>query len=439
MKEQTQPTKKPIIGRQIEYIEKFMDSLDKPTWLIDVNSYILIRINITARALGIKEGIPCYRAFFNRKEPCDEGTGIKCNIKELQKGKPRLFSIKEHTLKDGSKRMLEVYHYPICDEEGKITHMMEYCDDVSERVLVERTFKELSKVCKTPNQDIVAKQLSEEDSKKAGIWFRHTEEVILSSWRGNIKKDLIQAKLELESLQQLERFKTELLSTVSHELRNPLSSIKGYTSTLLAEDVEWSKDKQRDFLLEINEETDRLNRLIGDLLDMSRIEASMLKLEKGPRDICSLFESIKGRLAIITQHHQLEAATPEELPMVYIDEMRIGQVITNLVENAARFSDRGSMIRLDAALDDGQVVISVTDNGVGIPKEDLDKVFDRFYSTDDTSSGQRKGLGLGLSICRGIVESHGGEIWVESKPRQGSKFSFRLLVADHSTKLGEPK
>jgi signal transduction histidine kinase len=125
--------------------------------------------------------------------------------------------------------------------------------------------------------------------------------------------------------------------------------------------------------------------------------------------------------------------------MVSIDEMRIEQVITNLVENSTRFSGRGSLIKLDVISDDGQVVVSVTDDGMGIQTEHLNRVFDRFYSTDDTFSGQRKGLGLGLSICRGIVESHGGKIWVESKLGQGSKFSFSLPVANHSPKPGEQR
>jgi len=256
-----------------------------------------------------------------------------------------------------------------------------------------------------------------------------TGQLAIWSQRKTTEEKLIRTKLELETLQQLERLKTELLSTVSHELRTPLTSIKGLATTLLRPDVKWSNEEQIEFLQGINQETDRLNRLIGDLLDMSRLEAGVLKLERERCRVSDLIESVRGELGILTKEHQLEIAVPQDIPVIYIDEMRVGQVITNLVENSVRYSEKGSRIKIEAKLDNSQVVISVTDHGRGIPKQSLDKVFNRFYSTKDALNVRSKGLGLGLSICRSIIESHGGKIWAESELGKGSKFSFSLATA----------
>jgi two-component system sensor histidine kinase KdpD len=207
-----------------------------------------------------------------------------------------------------------------------------------------------------------------------------------------------------------------------------LSSIKGYTSTLLADDVTWSEEKQQAFLLEIDEEADRLNRLIGDLLDMSRLEAGMLKLEKKTSNIADFLRAAELRLINVADKHPLKLKIPKELPLAYIDEMRIEQVLINLVENAARYSRRGKPIKIEVEPSNNQILISVIDEGIGIRKDQQEKVFEKFYSCTDVSKDQRKGLGLGLSICRGIVRSHEGTIWVESKVGVGSKFSFNLPI-----------
>ncbi len=242
------------------------------------------------------------------------------------------------------------------------------------------------------------------------------------------RKEAEKKAREVETLKEVDRLRSRLLANVSHELRTPLTSIKGFATTLLRSDVKWSEEDQRDFLQSIDHETERLIRLVSDLLDMSRIEAGGLKLDKYNYQIAEILDSASSRLATFAQHHQLEVIVPSELPSVFVDQMRIGQVLTNLVENAAKYSVEGTPITIEAQLAGDNINISVTDRGQGIPAELLDKVFDRFYQAESIVSGRKSGTGLGLSICKGIIEYHGGRIWVESKLGEGSKFSFSLPV-----------
>jgi len=165
--------------------------------------------------------------------------------------------------------------------------------------------------------------------------------------------------IELEALKRTNQAKSELLANVSHELRTPLTSIKGFIETLLETDVKWSKKQQLEFLHQANNETDRLLLLIKDLLDMSRIESGKLKLDKHTFQVCEILDSVSGVLSIITNMHKLKIASLANLPPIQADKVRIGQVITNLVENSIKFSSEGSQILVDAVSIAGYVVISV--------------------------------------------------------------------------------
>lgn len=248
-------------------------------------------------------------------------------------------------------------------------------------------------------------------------------------------KQVEERALQAEALKELDRLRSELLANVSHELRTPLASIKGFASTLLQPDVKWNKKEQQDFIQSIDQEADRLARLINDLLDMSLLETGALKLEKVNYQVSEILDSVSGRLANLTEHHQLQVIIPAGLPPVFVDEMRIGQLLANLVENAARYSSKDSQITIEAQLSDDRIIISVTDRGVGIPPELLDRVFDRFYQAESVATGRKGGTGLGLSICRGIVETLGGKIWVESEVGEGSKFSFSLPTSKREEKV----
>lgn len=233
-----------------------------------------------------------------------------------------------------------------------------------------------------------------------------------------------------EALEELDRLRTELLASVSHELRTPLTAIKGIAGTLVQSDVEWDTATQKDFLETIDRETDTLTHIVDDLMEMSQLEAGIMKMEKKPSKISSIVRQLSEQLKTTTLKHVFESNVPSDLPSIYADEIRIGEVIVNLVANAASYSEKGTRILLDAQQVDGHIVVNVTDQGIGIIPEHIDKVFDRFYRLESGIARRRGGTGLGLSICKGIVEAHDGNIWVASSPSGGSKFSFSLPIVN---------
>ncbi len=230
-----------------------------------------------------------------------------------------------------------------------------------------------------------------------------------------------------KALRELDALRTEILANVSHELRTPLAAIKGFASSLLQPDVSFDEPTRQSFVQTIDSEADKLNGLIEELLMMSRLEARALEVKKEPHNLADILESVRGRLVNVTVRHRLQIAVPRDLPEVAIDGARIEEVITNLVENAVKYSTEGTEITITADTNnDGQVVVSVSDEGVGIPAELHQKIFDRFYQVSNPVAERKSGAGLGLCICRGIVEAHGGRMWLESEPGIGSKFSFSI-------------
>jgi signal transduction histidine kinase len=238
--------------------------------------------------------------------------------------------------------------------------------------------------------------------------------------------DLQQA---LARAQEADRLKSAFLSTISHELRTPLAAIKGFASTLLQEDVEWDPATQREFLSIIERESDQLEGLISQLLDMSRLEAGMLNIEQVPCSLSEIVQGVASRLKVIASAHDLQIHIPPDLPLVYADRQRVGQVLSNLVENAAKYAPPHTAIVISASADEAHARVCVSDQGTGIPPELRERIFDRFFRIEPHDG--RPGTGLGLAICRGIVEAHGGRIWVESGPGQGSVFVFTLPIAQN--------
>jgi K+-sensing histidine kinase KdpD len=231
-----------------------------------------------------------------------------------------------------------------------------------------------------------------------------------------------------KALRELDSMRTEFLANVSHELRTPLAVIKGSANSLLQPDVIFDEETRRDFLSSIDKDADTLTRLVDDLLMMSRLEAEALEVSKKPHKLTEIIDSVKDRLDKLTAKHHLIIDIPVGAPPVSIDDHRIGEVLTNLVENAVKFSEDNTTISIEAKLNGKEVIMSVADEGIGIPPEIHQKIFERFFQGDGRKTGRRKGTGLGLAICRGIVEAHGGKIWVESELSKGTRFSFSLPV-----------
>lgn len=239
---------------------------------------------------------------------------------------------------------------------------------------------------------------------------------------------LYQDASSAKALRELDSMRNEFLANVSHELRTPLAVIKGSANSLLQSDVMFDEATRQYFLQSIDKDADTLSHLVDDLLMMSRLEAEALEVRKKPYKFTEIVESIKDRLDNLTARHHLRLNIPDELPLVDIDDIRIGQVLTNLVENAVKFSEENTTILIEVNANGKEVIVSVADEGTGIPPELHQRIFDRFFQGNSHRTGRRKGTGLGLAICRGIIEAHGGGIWVESEPGKGSKFSFSLPV-----------
>lgn len=247
------------------------------------------------------------------------------------------------------------------------------------------------------------------------------------SMRDNLEKSRAELEAANDKLKELDLMKSEFLNTVSHELRTPLTSIKAFAEILLdnvGEDVE----TQTEFLEIINKESDRLTRLINNLLDLSRIEAGRMKWEKEPLDLHEVAETALDALRGSAEKKGLniEAELEEDLPTVG-DKDKLVQVITNLLGNAIKFTSEGGTIKVKTSRKDLLTArISVTDSGVGIASEFHESIFEKFSQVDSSETRDIKGSGLGLPIARSITEHHGGKLFVESEPGKGSTFTVEL-------------
>jgi two-component system sensor histidine kinase KdpD len=231
-----------------------------------------------------------------------------------------------------------------------------------------------------------------------------------------------------EALRQSDQLKSALLASVSHDLRTPLTSIRAAVDSLLEKEVDWDKAALHEFHLIISEEVKRLTQLIQNLLEMARIEAGELHPLKEWGSVSEILADVLDRCSAALPTHPVTVNLDDTLPSVKVDSRLVAQALANLVDNAAQYSRAGGQIVIRGAIEDDRLTISVTDQGPGIPPQDLPLVFDKFYRGTHNSSQRRDGTGMGLAISRGIVEAHGGKIWVESTPGRGATFAFTIPV-----------
>ncbi|HUT68346.1 MAG TPA: PAS domain S-box protein, partial [Dehalococcoidales bacterium] len=229
---------------------------------------------------------------------------------------------------------------------------------------------------------------------------------------------------EAENLRELDRLRTELLANISHELRTPLASIKGFATMLLDYEDRLKRPEKREYLETINKNTDRLVELIEQLLEMSRLEAGMLSINKKPTNILRLCREVINEVRVRSFDHQYTLDIPARLPGVSVDGARIRQVLDNIIDNSMKYSDAGTEVNLAVRRKGPELIFTVTDHGIGIPQTDLPYVFDRMFHSP-TKPGVA-GAGLGLCICKGLVEAHGGKIWIESEEGKGTRCFFTL-------------
>ncbi|MGA9347641.1 MAG: sensor histidine kinase KdpD [Anaerolineae bacterium] len=238
------------------------------------------------------------------------------------------------------------------------------------------------------------------------------------------RAQLAEQARQAEVLQATEKLQTALLNSISHDLRTPLVSITGALSSLQEDDVELDEATRHSLVENAREEAERLNRLVGNLLDMTRIEAGALKVAREPCDVQDVIGTALESLDDWLRSRPLTVDVPSDLPLVPMDFVLMAQVLVNLLDNALKYSPPGTPIEVRAHVDGAGAHIQVADRGVGIPSDDLERVFDKFYRVQQP--GQVTGTGLGLSICKGIVEAHGGRIWANNRDGGGTVVTVTL-------------
>jgi len=233
---------------------------------------------------------------------------------------------------------------------------------------------------------------------------------------------------DISRLRQIERMRATLLATVSHELQTPISIIKAYASTLGRPDVRWDEQTIKDKVHAIEEESDRLSELVSKLLYTSRLDSGEFSLNKLLLDLPKEAQKVARMFAARAEIHSLEVDFPPDFPPVSADPEKIEVIMTNLLDNAVKFSPQGGKITIKGESSENQVLISIADEGIGVPLRDRDRIFDRFYRVEDDSTKSTKGTALGLYICKTLIEAQGGRIWVESELGKGSRFTFSLPI-----------
>src|SRR6266545_4509928 len=234
---------------------------------------------------------------------------------------------------------------------------------------------------------------------------------------------LAQAESRTKVLEESDRLKSALLSSVSHELRTPLSTIKAAASSLRGKEVGWDSPARMELVAAIDDEADHLNMLVGNLLDMSRIESGALKPKREWNILAEIVGNVLGRMRHLAQEHTLKIDVPEGLPLIPVDYVQMEQVFTNLISNSLKYAPVNTVVWIRAQVEGESLHVQVSNQGPQVPSEHLERIFDKFYRI--TAADKVTGTGLGLSICKGIIEAHGGNIWAENVP-DGLAFNFTL-------------
>jgi two-component system phosphate regulon sensor histidine kinase PhoR len=238
---------------------------------------------------------------------------------------------------------------------------------------------------------------------------------------------------DVTELRRLQRIRAEFVDNLSHELRTPITTMRLLAETLTREiDEVGASDRARDMMGKIDVETGHLAQMVSELLDLAKIEQGGAQLYLDDVDMSLVVRASLERLALFAERQgvSLVADLPDAPLWIRGDDDRLSQVLVNLIHNAVKFSSEGGQVTVRARAVDRECVVSVEDQGVGIPRADLDRVFERFYKVDKARVRGKGGTGLGLAIARHIVEGHGGRIWVESVEGQGATFHFAIPLRD---------
>jgi PAS domain S-box-containing protein len=323
--------------------------------------------------------------------------------------------VTQRQAKDGHTIVVELTRTPLRDEGGRIIGSSAILRDVTDRERAEAEILELNRHLEA----LVAQRTQELSEANRGL-----------RWQ---QRELEKANAEL---QQLDKLKSEFVSLVSHELRAPLTNISGSLQLLLEGDGIRLGRGDREIVTLANEQVDRLARLVKGILNVSRIEAGQMQFSLQAFDMLGLTDKSLSQWATCDPTHRYRGPTTHNLPSVWADRDRTEEVLTNVIDNAAKYSAEGTEIRVEAQVSNDKLVVSVSDEGEGIPSEELAKLFNKFQRVERGDARQTYGYGLGLYISRKFIEAMGGKLWGESQPGQGSTFYFSLPLAGHTILTG---
>ena len=238
--------------------------------------------------------------------------------------------------------------------------------------------------------------------------------------------NIIASVRDITRFRQAEEMKSTFISVISHELKTPVALIKGYVCTLLRDDADWDSKFVKESLTIIEEESDRLNELIENLLDATRLQAGGVTLKKAEISIPAISQRLATRFQTQTDKHKLVVDFPKDFPLAFADESRIEQVISNLISNSIKYADSGE-ICISGQTRKDIIMVCVSDEGQGIAPQDMPYIFDRFYRAADAMRN-KKGAGLGLYLAKSIIEAHKGHIWIDNEHKNGAKICFSLPI-----------
>lgn len=230
----------------------------------------------------------------------------------------------------------------------------------------------------------------------------------------------------IRDTRQADRLRSEAMATLSHELRTPLAAIKGYSTALLLREIEWPEDKRREFLRLIDEECDNMQTMIGDISDSALLDIGQLTIESEPVRLERIARELVDDVQRRTEIHRLVLDFPPDFPLIDADPHRIRQVLRNILDNAVKYSPDGGLVVVRGEVRPADVVISISDQGVGISSQDLIPLFEKYFRVKSPNGHHVAGTGLGLPVARAIVEAHDGRIWAESTVGEGTTLYFSL-------------
>jgi len=357
------------ILRQIKEKDMILNSIPDNISLHDLDFHIIWANKAAAKLAGLSQkemvGRVCYNIWYNRDSPCKQCPVVRT----LKTGK-----LESETIKTIDGRIWDVRVYPI-SEKGIVECVIVYRRDITE---------------------------------------------------------IINETKRTEEMDELLRRKDEFMNIVAHELKTPLVPIKGYLSLLEDEIGDKLKNEQKNILKVISRNVRRLERLIDDVLDISKLEAGTMRFDMEKLDINEVIEDAIQDMGSFAYKKglTLRAEFNKKLPKINGDRLRLIQVLTNLIENAIKFTNKGEIV-ISAERDkknENNIIVKVRDTGIGIKKNDMEKLFKKFSQIDTSIGKKYRGTGLGLAICKKIVEEHGGRIWCESKLNEGSTFYFTLPI-----------